>query len=63
MPEYPLTIGEVAELTGLEARALARYVAHNAIPHLLVNGEPLFESLGLIRAFGIANRHERAQQP
>lgn len=58
---YPLTSGEVAQLTGLSERQVRYWADHGLIAHWRKGRRRLFEAVGLIGAFGLANssQHER----
>ncbi len=57
---YPLTSGEVAELTGMSDRQVRYWADHGLIVHWRKGSRRLFETVGLITAFSIANatQHE-----
>jgi DNA-binding transcriptional MerR regulator len=57
---YPLTSGEIAELTGMSERQIRYWADHGLIAHWRKGKRRLFEAVGLITAFSIrnANQHE-----
>src|SRR5690242_8174809 len=56
---YPLSSGEIAELTGMSERQVRYWADHGLIAHWRNGSRRLFETVGLITAFSITN----ASQP
>lgn len=52
---YPLTSGEVADLTGLSDRQVRYWADHGLIAHWRKGSRRLFETVGLIIAFSLRN--------
>jgi DNA-binding transcriptional MerR regulator len=59
---YPLTSSELAELTGLSQKQVQYWADHKLIPRWLKGRRRLFESVGLIVAFSIANSKQNDLQ-
>jgi excisionase family DNA binding protein len=59
---YPLTSGEVAELTRLSERQVRYWADRGLIPHWRRGRRRLFESVGLIAAFSITNASQHELQ-
>lgn len=59
---YPLTSGEVAELTGLSERQVRYWSDRGLIAHWRKGSRRLFEAVGLITAFSITNASQHELQ-
>jgi hypothetical protein len=59
---YPLTSTEVAELTSLTERQVRYWSDNGLIPHWRKTRRRLFEAVGLISAFSIANARQHEIQ-
>src|SRR5581483_11229735 len=59
---YPLTSGELADLTGLSTRQVQYWADHGLLPCWRKNGRRLFESVGLIVAFSLVNSKQSERQ-
>jgi len=59
---YPLTSGEVAELTGLSPRQVRYWSDNGLIAHWHKGTRRLFEAVGLITAFSITNARQHELQ-
>ena len=59
---YPLTSGELAELTGLSKRQVQYWADHGLVPSWRKNGRRLFEAAGLIVAFSLVNSKQSERQ-
>ena len=57
---YPLSCGEIAQLTGMSERQVRYWADHGLIAHWRKGSRRLFETVGLITAFSITNvsQHE-----
>jgi hypothetical protein len=57
---YPLSSGEIAQLTGMSERQVRYWADHGLIAHWRKGSWRLFETVGLITAFSITNvsQHE-----
>jgi DNA-binding transcriptional MerR regulator len=57
---YPLSSGEIAQLTGMSERQVRYWADHGLIAHWRKGSWRLFEKVGLITAFSITNvsQHE-----
>lgn len=59
---YPLTSGEVAELTRMSERQVRYWADHGLIVHWRKGRRRLFEAVGLITAFSITNASQHELQ-
>lgn len=59
---YPLTSGEVAELTRMSERQVRYWADHGLILHWRKGRRRLFEAVGLITAFSITNASQHELQ-
>ncbi|HZR93846.1 MAG TPA: MerR family DNA-binding transcriptional regulator [Gaiellaceae bacterium] len=59
---YPLTSGEVSELTGLSERQVRYWADRGLIVHWRKGSRRLFEAVGLITAFSIRNASQHELQ-
>jgi hypothetical protein len=59
---YPLTSGEIAQLTGLSERQVRYWADHGLIAHWRKGSRRLFETVGLITAFSITNASQHELQ-
>jgi excisionase family DNA binding protein len=59
---YPLTSGEVAELTRMSERQVRYWADRGLIPHWRKGRRRLFEAVGLIAAFSITNSSQHELQ-
>jgi DNA-binding transcriptional MerR regulator len=59
---YPLTSGEVAELTGLSPRQIRYWADHGLVPSWRSGTRRLFESVGLVVAFALTNTRQNELQ-
>jgi len=59
---YPLTSGEVAELTRMSERQVRYWADHGLIVHWRKGSRRLFEAVGLITAFSITNASQHELQ-
>jgi len=59
---YPLTSGEVAELTRMSERQVRYWADRGLIPHWRKGRRRLFEAVGLIAAFSITNASQHELQ-
>jgi DNA-binding transcriptional MerR regulator len=59
---YPLTSGEVADLTGLSERQVRYWADHGLIANWRKGRRRLFEAVGLITAFSIRNASQHELQ-
>ena len=59
---YPLTSGEVSELTGLSERQVRYWADRGLIVHWRKGSRRLFEAVGLITAFSITNASQHELQ-
>jgi hypothetical protein len=59
---YPLTSGEVAELTRMSDRQVRYWADHGLIVHWRKGSRRLFEAVGLITAFSITNASQHELQ-
>lgn len=59
---YPLTSGEVAELTRMSERQVRYWADHGLIVHWRKGRRRLFEAVGLISAFSITNASQHELQ-
>lgn len=55
---YPLTSGELAELTGMSERQVRYWADRGLIAHWRKGSRRLFEAVGLITAFSIRNANQ-----
>jgi len=59
---YPLTSGEIAQLTGMSERQVRYWADHGLIAHWRKGSRRLFETVGLITAFSITNASQNELQ-
>ena len=59
---YPLTSGEIAELTRMSERQVRYWADRGLIPHWRKGRRRLFEAVGLIAAFSITNASQHELQ-
>ncbi len=59
---YPLSSGEIAELTGMSERQVRYWSDHGLIAHWRKGSRRLFETVGLITAFSITNASQHELQ-
>lgn len=59
---YPLSSGEIAELTGMSERQIRYWADHGLIAHWRKGYRRLFEAVGLITAFSITNARQHELQ-
>jgi hypothetical protein len=59
---YPLSSGEVAQLTGMSERQVRYWADHGLIVHWRKGSRRLFETVGLITAFSITNASQNELQ-
>jgi MerR HTH family regulatory protein len=59
---YPLTSRDLAQLTGLSQRQVRYWADHGLLPHWTKGRRRLFESVGLLTAFAIANARQHEIQ-
>ncbi len=59
---YPLSSGEMAELTEMSERQVRYWADHELIPHWRKGNRRLFEAAGLISAFSITNSSQHELQ-
>jgi DNA-binding transcriptional MerR regulator len=59
---YPLSSGEIAELTGMSERQVRYWADHGLIAHWRKGSRRLFETVGLITAFSITNASQHELQ-
>jgi hypothetical protein len=59
---YPLSSGEIAELTGLSERQVRYWADHGLIANWRKGRRRLFEAVGLIMAFSITNASQNELQ-
>lgn len=59
---YPLSSGEIAELTGMSERQVRYWADHGLIAHWRKGSRRLFEAAGLITAFSITNASQHELQ-
>ncbi len=59
---YPLSSGEIARLTGMSERQVRYWADHRLIAHWRKGSRRLFETVGLVTAFSIANASQHELQ-
>ncbi len=59
---YPLSSGEIAQLTGMSERQVRYWADHGLIAHWRKGSRRLFEAVGLITAFSITNASQHELQ-
>lgn len=59
---YPLSSGEIAQLTGMSERQVRYWADHGLIAHWRKGSRRLFETVGLITAFSITNASQHELQ-
>jgi MerR HTH family regulatory protein len=59
---YPLSSGEIAQLTGMSERQVRYWADHGLIVHWRKGRRRLFETVGLITAFSITNASQNELQ-
>jgi hypothetical protein len=59
---YPLSSGEIAQLTGMSERQIRYWADHGLIAHWRKGSRRLFETVGLITAFSITNASQHELQ-
>ncbi len=59
---YPLSSGEIAELTGMSERQVRYWSDHELIAHWRKGSQRAFEAVGLITAFSITNASQHELQ-
>jgi DNA-binding transcriptional MerR regulator len=59
---YPLSSGEIAQLTGMSERQVRYWADHGLIAHWRKGNWRLFETVGLITAFSITNASQNELQ-
>lgn len=59
---YPLSSGEIAQLTGMSERQVRYWADHGLIAHWRKGRRRLFETVGLITAFSITNASQNELQ-
>jgi hypothetical protein len=59
---YPLSSGEIAQLTGMSERQVRYWADHGLIAHWRKGSRRLFEMVGLITAFSITNASQNELQ-
>lgn len=59
---YPLSSGEMAELTEMSERQVRYWADHELIPHWRMGNRRLFEAAGLLSAFSITNSSQHELQ-
>jgi MerR HTH family regulatory protein len=59
---YPLSSGEIAQLTGMSERQVRYWADHGLIAHWRKGSWRLFETVGLITAFSITNASQNELQ-
>jgi MerR HTH family regulatory protein len=59
---YPLSSGEIAQLTGMSERQVRYWADHGLIVHWRKGSRRLFETIGLITAFSITNASQNELQ-
>jgi hypothetical protein len=59
---YPLSSGEIAQLTGMSERQVRYWADHGLIAHWRKGSRRVFEAVGLITAFSITNASQNELQ-